>query len=412
MNKKEQEINVAKKKNRKTLVVGIIAIIVIFALAVVFISVSGSKDRKLKETLHLAEQYLNELDYEKAIAAYEDAINIDPKCIDAYIGIADIYVAMSDEAESNSDYENAIKNCNSGLENLNRALNLELNDSETITAKIDEITTKRVELQKKLDEQLVEEQKKLEEEQKAKEEEEKKAKLLSNDSDLSLVQVGDTVYFGHKDRFSLSWTVLEVQNDKVLLLADSITKCEAQNIDKNLDFEKHFYDEEWEIILSTQIDNTTNSVPKGFEGDKSIVQEKCCLHQAKNGRYWYSPDDNGAPDLMNTSITSYELDNSTVNEEEVYLFFLSYDEAKKYSVYDCILRNMIHEECDNYVKPYNNEYKEWLENQGYEYDSIYGYHTESVEADSYAYVDSELNLTFLQESDKVNVRPAMWVKIN
>ncbi len=412
----EQKKIITKKKSRKILVVGLIAVLVI-AVVALFIYVSGSKDRKLKEALQLAEQYLNELDYEKAIAAYEDAINIDPKCVDAYIGITDIYVTMADESESNNDYETAIKDCDSGLENLNRALNLELNDCDTITAKISEVTTKREELQKKLDEQLVAEQKRLKEEQKAKEEEEKKAKLLSNDSDLSAVQVGDIVSYGHKGSFSLNWKVLDVQDDKALLLSEEssigIPSCKVENIDKNMDFEKYFYDEELEKILVTSIEDTKRTVPKGFNGEFCITQDNYYMWKSKTSLgVGYGPYVNGSPVFWNTDVNSYELENSTINGKEVQFFFLSYDEAKKYAVCDCILRNMIHYEYDNFQKPYNNDYKGELENQDYEYDSRYGYHTESIEYDYCAYIDSEGNLSFLNENDGVRLRPAIWVKIN
>ncbi len=68
-------------------------------------AVAGISDynqgRKLQEQLDLGERYLGELDYEAAIAAYEMAIEIDPKSVDAYLGLADVYVEMK-------KYEDAI----------------------------------------------------------------------------------------------------------------------------------------------------------------------------------------------------------------------------------------------------------------------------------------------------------------
>ena len=46
--------------------------------------------------LSLGQRYLNELDYENAIAAYKAAIDIDPRNPDAYQALADVYVAMDD----------------------------------------------------------------------------------------------------------------------------------------------------------------------------------------------------------------------------------------------------------------------------------------------------------------------------
>ena len=39
---------------------------------------------------------LNEGDYENALLAFQAAIQIDPKRVDAYIGMADVYLAMND----------------------------------------------------------------------------------------------------------------------------------------------------------------------------------------------------------------------------------------------------------------------------------------------------------------------------
>lgn len=44
----------------------------------------------------MAQRYLDELQYEQAIAEYEAAISIDPKNKDAYLGLAEVYVTMGD----------------------------------------------------------------------------------------------------------------------------------------------------------------------------------------------------------------------------------------------------------------------------------------------------------------------------
>ncbi len=418
----EQTTNITKKKNRKVLIIGLIAIAVVVILATVFIYASGSKDRKLKDTLQLAENYLNELDYEKAISAYEDAINIDPKCVDAYIGIADIYVAMADEAENSKDYETAIKDCDSGLETLNRALNQENDDSEAITVKITEINSKKEEIQKKLDDQLAEEQKKLEEEEKAKEEEEKKAKLLSNDSDLSSVQVGDTVYFGHRGYVNLSWDVLDVQEDKVLLLVN----IGDFNIDIITNYEKYFYDEEQDKIIPTFIVDTKNNIPKKFDGKKTVSYEYFYPIKASGMGHMESKKRPGETPLYTyTTIGIYELLNSEIDGEEVNCFYLSYDEAKKYAVKNSKLRNVVYVKEDVYVNNITDESIEAEYKEGeYDYDSTYGYHDFSEEYEAEGVVDANGNLAFLDSNgylafsdedtdedleESIKPRVAIWV---
>lgn len=54
------------------------------------------KEEKFRTEMRHAKRYLNDLDYEQAIVAYEAAIKIDPKNPKPYIGIADTYIAMGD----------------------------------------------------------------------------------------------------------------------------------------------------------------------------------------------------------------------------------------------------------------------------------------------------------------------------
>ncbi len=83
---------VAKKKNNTGLVIAIVAVaVLLIAVGVLIFVMSDSSAKKYEEQLKLAERYLDELDYDKAIAAYRAAIDIDPKAEDAYLGLADAY---------------------------------------------------------------------------------------------------------------------------------------------------------------------------------------------------------------------------------------------------------------------------------------------------------------------------------
>jgi tetratricopeptide (TPR) repeat protein len=87
---------VKENSKRRILIVSIIAIVVvILVVTAIIVNGSGSKNN-LRDQLDLAEQYLSELDYEQAIAAYEQALEIDPKCAEAYLALADIYVTLED----------------------------------------------------------------------------------------------------------------------------------------------------------------------------------------------------------------------------------------------------------------------------------------------------------------------------
>ena len=52
--------------------------------------------KKIQEQLNLGERYLTALQYEQAIAAYQAVIDIDPKNVDAYLGLAEVYIARGE----------------------------------------------------------------------------------------------------------------------------------------------------------------------------------------------------------------------------------------------------------------------------------------------------------------------------
>lgn len=95
--------------NRKiTMIAGIAIMLCILAVSIA-IAVGGNRKNRVTEQLELGAKYLSELDYENAIAAYEAAIEIEPKNENAYRGLAEVYVAMG-------DYEAAIDVLNEGIE--------------------------------------------------------------------------------------------------------------------------------------------------------------------------------------------------------------------------------------------------------------------------------------------------------
>jgi len=86
---------------KKKLII-IISIIITLAILVgvgVF-ALSGNKTTKIADKLDLGEKYLEELEYEKALAYFMEVLEIDPKNVDAYLGIADVYVAMGEHQKA------------------------------------------------------------------------------------------------------------------------------------------------------------------------------------------------------------------------------------------------------------------------------------------------------------------------
>ena len=91
-----------KKISQKTRVIiyvaVIIAIIAFGAMAV--LSQKSGGESLLDEKLELGQQYLLELSYDKAVLEFTDAINIEPKNADAYIGLAEAYRGMGDHEKA------------------------------------------------------------------------------------------------------------------------------------------------------------------------------------------------------------------------------------------------------------------------------------------------------------------------
>lgn len=73
----------------------ILSVAVIAAVAIVKVNVEHSGDN-VQTQLDLGKRYVSELDYENAIIAYEDALKLDPYCLDAYLGLSDVYLALGD----------------------------------------------------------------------------------------------------------------------------------------------------------------------------------------------------------------------------------------------------------------------------------------------------------------------------
>ena len=89
------------KKSAK-LIIGIISVIAIICVAVVLVFAGNGKEKsEYDKRLTASQKYLDELNYEKAIAELELAIEIEPNNAEAYIALAEVYVEMG-------DYESAI----------------------------------------------------------------------------------------------------------------------------------------------------------------------------------------------------------------------------------------------------------------------------------------------------------------
>lgn len=84
------------KYNKKPIVIICIALALCLIAAGIFALTANSAERRLADQMELGQRYLEELDYEQAVVAFEAAIAIDPKCEEAYMGIAEAYLQMGE----------------------------------------------------------------------------------------------------------------------------------------------------------------------------------------------------------------------------------------------------------------------------------------------------------------------------
>lgn len=119
----------AKNKNMKFIITSVIIVLVAIIAGLVLVF-SDSDTKKYNNKLEVAQKYVEQLDYEKAEDAYEDAyleaIDIDPKQTQAYIELADVY-----EAEDKVDQ--SIQILEKGIQNVSNT------DKKEIEKKLDEI---------------------------------------------------------------------------------------------------------------------------------------------------------------------------------------------------------------------------------------------------------------------------------
>lgn len=106
-----QPAPVKKKKTGFKVFLAILVVLLLVGVGVVsfmFIS-KASHDRKVKDQLALAEQYLDELQYEEAIAAYMAVLDLEPANEDAADGLTDTYIKWAESCAADGDYDKALE---------------------------------------------------------------------------------------------------------------------------------------------------------------------------------------------------------------------------------------------------------------------------------------------------------------
>lgn len=91
-----EDAAVKKMSSPMSFIICGIAAVALLVVIVTGIAALSSPQRKYEKQLSLGDRYFEELDYDRAIAAYRAAIEIDPKNSDAYEALAEIYMEMEE----------------------------------------------------------------------------------------------------------------------------------------------------------------------------------------------------------------------------------------------------------------------------------------------------------------------------
>lgn len=136
------------KKKKWYLPVIIVSGVVIFAAIVsiiVIISVVAVPKAKAGKQLALGDKYISEMDYENAVLAYREAIQIDPRNEKAYLALADAYISLADKCLAEGDKEGAIRYLNKGIKEISPGA--DKTDSDEISEKEEEMEDKKAEIE-------------------------------------------------------------------------------------------------------------------------------------------------------------------------------------------------------------------------------------------------------------------------
>ena len=86
-----------KKKKGNVLIIVLIAILIVAAILLGLGLYNSSPQTKVRKQISLGNRYYEEMDYDRAIAAYTEALEIDPKNVEAKTALGDTYRARGAE---------------------------------------------------------------------------------------------------------------------------------------------------------------------------------------------------------------------------------------------------------------------------------------------------------------------------
>jgi len=132
----QPQVKTQKKKSALPIIIAIVVIVLaLIAGGLAFYFNTGA--RRVDRYIATAEKYIDEKDFDKAIAEYEKAIKIDPKNVEAYLGEADAYIKWARVYLKDDDIDSAIECYESAAEVLEKGI--EETDDKKLKKKLDRV---------------------------------------------------------------------------------------------------------------------------------------------------------------------------------------------------------------------------------------------------------------------------------
>ena len=104
----EGKIEKSLLKSKNVLILAIVLILAVAGIITTVTVISGNKTRQVSKQLSLGEKYLSELEYDKAVIAFNKVIEIEPRNLGAYLGLAEAYEGLGQTEDALRALEVAI----------------------------------------------------------------------------------------------------------------------------------------------------------------------------------------------------------------------------------------------------------------------------------------------------------------
>lgn len=112
--------NVKKKQKRYILWIAVVVVILAAGIAGILIFHEQKKEKEFQINIRNGQKYLEQMEYKKAEACFQKAIDIDPKEVKAYQGLAETYEGLEDYEKAFEIYEEAFSKVQNTSEELKK----------------------------------------------------------------------------------------------------------------------------------------------------------------------------------------------------------------------------------------------------------------------------------------------------